>query len=440
MGRYKTYILILICTVLLICAALPRVEAQANIKQARSADSFVDSIGINTHLNNQGRIYDTGYDTIIKPKILELGLRRIRDNVTLTSQKAYYTRVNDLGQAGIKFTYICGKPVENDMNCLEGFVSKVSGAVAFLEGPNEPDLFWGSDWVDKTRTFQQALYKKIKGSSLLMKFPVLGPSIVRNHDLLGDISAYLDYGNHHFYIGGSNPGKTKSPALNKRLAYTRKNSGSKPIMVTEFGYHNVTNPTGSFKGAPEDVAGKYIPRSYLFQFNRGVVQSFNYELIDEAAGSTDKENNFGLLRYDGSPKPAFTALKNLISLLKDPGPSFTPGSLDYTLSGSTTDVQKTLLQKRDGRFYLILWVEKRCYDPTTNQRITVPSQQVTLSLNTPISKVETYLPNSSINGTLRVISKKRVVLKVPDHPLVVELTPVATVSISGGTSLKSKIL
>ncbi len=72
--------------------------------------------------------------------------------------------------------------------------------------------------------------------------------------------------------------------------------------------------------------------------------------------------NFGLLRNDGSEKPAYKALKNLLNLLKDPGSSFTPGSLDYVLGGDTENVRHTLLQKADGKFYLILWQEVSGYN------------------------------------------------------------------------------
>jgi len=409
-------------------------------EQSRCADSFVDSIGTNTHLNMVGKIYDTGYATIIKPRLIELGLRHIRDNVT-GGWTTYFAKVNELGRAGIKFNYIV-KEIYILSN-LATFASKVSDALESFEGPNEPDLRLGSEWPNIVRTFQQSLYKAVKGNSSLSKFPVIGPSIVRNQDQLGDISAYLDYGNTHFYIGGDHPGRTGAFSLDQFLINASKNSGSKPVIATEFGYNNAVNSTTGIKSAPEEASGKYVPRSYLLQFNRGLKHVYNYELIDQGTDLADSEQNFGLLRNDGSPKPAFTALKNLIALLKDPGPSFTPGSLGYSLSGKTADVHKTLLQKRDGKFYLILWLEKPCYDSTTKQLTTVSSQQVTLDLITPISKAVTYLPNSSTSGTTKTlstaVSPTFLALTVPDHPIVVELTPNTTaVAVPGGTGLKGQ--
>jgi len=399
-----------------------KVSPKVSPRQAYSADSFVDSIGTNLHLTNRKGIYYTDYDTIIKPKLLELGLRHVRDGARNVIRRAYYDRINELGRAGIKFNFIC--PVTFKLRNLATFASKVSDALESFEGPNEPDLRLGSDWPNIVRSFQQLLYKTVKGNSLLSKFPVLGPSIVRNQDQLGDISAFLDYGNYHIYSGGDNPGLTgENRSIPEKLKNAAINSGAKPVFVTEMGYHNAVNSTHPIKGVPEAVSGKYVPRSYLLHFNHGVLGVYNYELIDEGTDPLDIENNFGLLRIDGSPKPAFITLKNLISLLKDPGPSFTPSSLDYSLSGATSNVRKTLLQKRDGRFYLILWLEKPCYNPSTKELITVPSQQVTLDLITPISKAVVYLPQDSTSGTVRSISQQQLVLNVPDHPLVVELIP-----------------
>ncbi len=123
----------------------------------------------------------------------------------------------------------------------------------------------------------------------------------------------------------------------------------------------------------------------------------------------------------GSEKPAFTALKNMISLLKDPGANFTPGALDYTLSGNTTNIHHTLLQKRNGTFYLILWQEVSSFDPDAKQNINVTSRQVTLTLNQPIGSANTYLPNNSKALLKSATNPNKITLNVPDYPLVVEL-------------------
>ena len=52
--------------------------AAADAEPARPADGFVDFVGVNTHLG----YYDTtyrDYESILKPRLLELGVRHIRD-------------------------------------------------------------------------------------------------------------------------------------------------------------------------------------------------------------------------------------------------------------------------------------------------------------------------------------------------------------------------
>ena len=85
-----------------------------------------------------------------------------------------------------------------------------------------------------------------------------------------------------------------------------------------------------------------------------------------------------------SPKPAFTALKNLIALLRDDGSAFKAASLSYSLNGYVNNLHHTLLQKRDGSFYLALWVEGYNWDPNAKVELTSPVQQVVLTVDSPL--------------------------------------------------------
>jgi hypothetical protein len=85
------------------------------------------------------------------------------------------------------------------------------------------------------------------------------------------------------------------------------------MWATETGYHNaISNELGISDGA----AGKYIPRLLLGNFKRNIVRTYLYELVNQSSDPNDDQSNFGLLRFDGSPKPAFTTIKNMNSLLK----------------------------------------------------------------------------------------------------------------------------
>src|SRR5262245_21348572 len=56
---------------------------------ARSADSFVQSIGVNLHLNYFQTTYGTGWATIVKPRLLELGVKHVRDMGNVTTNDGW---------------------------------------------------------------------------------------------------------------------------------------------------------------------------------------------------------------------------------------------------------------------------------------------------------------------------------------------------------------
>jgi hypothetical protein len=92
-----------------------------------------------------------------------------------------------------------------------------------------------------------------------------------------------------------------------------------PSEITETGYIASPATTTPFT-LPENVEASYTPRTLLLAYKHGFEKSFLYELIDEVSSP-----GYGLLNGDLSPKPAFTAVENLLSTLFDSGGAFTPG-------------------------------------------------------------------------------------------------------------------
>jgi hypothetical protein len=107
------------------------------------------------------------------------------------------------------------------------------------------------------------------------------------------------------------------------------------------------------------------------------VRTFEYEFADEGS---DYFGTCGLMNFDLTPKPAYNALSAVIHLLSDPGAAFTPVRLSYTLSGQTNNVHHLLLQKRDGTYYLALWIETPSWNANTDALIPVPAQSISVSL------------------------------------------------------------
>ncbi|PSN20047.1 hypothetical protein C7271_04110 [filamentous cyanobacterium CCP5] len=406
--------------------------------QAKSASGFLDTIGINTHLHYTDTVYNQ-FDGVIKPRLLELGVKHIRDGAVtysgINEDGFYYQRLRELADAGIQFNLITssldtpwGNPT--NYNLLDDIYDWTNGAIASFEGVNEPDIQGVQGWLQSTQSGQQELYSTINNDPELSAIPVIGPSVVwaENQDQLGNLSAWTDYGNLHNYYGGRHPettgwGSGGYGSIDWHLTQAATVSGSDPVIVTETGWHNAIGSGPGHAGIPEDVEAKYIPRLFLSHFNAGIDRTYLYELINYRNQPNDRESNFGLLNNDGSPQAGFNALKNLIDLFEDPGDSFTPESLSFSLTGETRDVQHTLLQKSDGRFYLALWLGKSSWDPSGQSRIDVPEQSVALTLprSFGMATIHQFQADGSVNKAVSELIDGNLNLTIRDTVAIVEL-------------------
>ena len=410
------------------------VEAQS-VQQAKSAAAFVDSIGLGTHFTYPDTPYLTSFPQA-KQKLLDLGVFHIRDGAARESYK--YEPMRDLCNSGIRLNTGVGERVQGyagalDFGKIDNSLGVIKdhylGCVESIEGPNEYDINNNGDpnWGDTLRRYMETAYNKIKADPALSNLPVVAPSVAYyNVEPVGNISAWLDYGNLHSYPGGSQP----TAGLEANINFTRGLSGTKPYYVTETGYHTATNNDSEVaagwaqRGVSENAAAKYIPRLVVEYFRRGIVRTYLYEFIDEFPDPQrdNQEDNFGLLRNDLSEKPSYVSLKNTIALLKDSGGASASGELSYSLEGDLTDIHQLLLRKQDGSFYLIVWQEVQSYNYASKSDINHNPRKVTLKLGTQIGKAETYLP---LNGTTSVNTYNNVSsidLEVPDHLLIVKLT------------------
>ncbi len=402
-------------------------SVQAAPETARRADDFVDSIGVNTHLYYDSSVYYQKYDTLIKPKLVELGVRHVRDGA-VRNMNGYMDRLRELEKLGIRFTLGCDLRGITPQAVVSLVKELGTDLVAGVQGPNEYNLSGDSNWANNLRDYQKRLYQAVKADPVTKNVQVYGPPLTEPgaYSALGDISAYIDFGTINHYYSGHNPGiwgwgSDNYGSIDWKVRAAKISSVSKPVVITETGYHGLVNTSEGHKGVPDDVSGKYMPRLYLEHFNYGVPRTFVYELIDVYYNPNAVDRNLGLLRNDGSERPSFKALKNLIGLLKDSGASFTPGSLDYFLGGNTANIHHTLLQKKDGRFYLILWQEVSGFNVSTKQVIKVSSQKVNVTLNTSIAKATMYVPNDSSDWVSQQTYPKQLNIDVSDRPVVIEL-------------------
>jgi hypothetical protein len=300
-----------------------------------------------------------------------------------------------------------------------------------LEPPNEYDLSHGpdTDWVGKIKNYSYVLYTKAKADEILGHLPVLAPSLTSEEAFkaVGDSDQYIDYVNLHLYQSDRWPGNNGwgnhgygsiTWALNW-LAWYQSPSG-KPVQCTEAGYSNEYQG----QGVSEEAGGKYTARMFAEYFRRGFTRTYKYELANE--GQSGREGTLGLLRNDISEKPAFRAVKNLITILSDKGPNFVPGSLNYVLDDSVDNIRQILFQKRDGDFYLMIWLELPSWDVNAYKDLYPPAQEVLLTLlnNHNISSATLYAFNntSDVNTSMLPINNNQVTLSVTDKINIIKLS------------------
>jgi len=410
-------------------------------QEARSADAFIDSIGVNTHTFFGGTAYE---DYTWREKLLASGIRHIRENLQ-RDNPTQVRRINDLYEAGgIRTSFIFDPRADRGGTVAELFArlkGSMLAAAEQVEGPNEYENAHVADWdavAQDARAYQARLYATIKGDPATAQLPVLGPSVAypSGYGAWGDVSASLDIGNMHSYPGGRKP----SANLREWLAAAATTSATKPVEATETGYHNAVTTSGGHLPASERAAGIYLPRLYLEYFRRGVRRTYAYELVSEGPDESDAEQNFGLLRSDYSDKPAMVALRNLIALLDDrPSPftwcwALTPSSfetstgdsLSYSLLDAPPEVHHVLLQARDGAFWLALWREVPVWDPLTRADRNRSDVPVNLALEEPVASASTYLPNLDTSPLATWSSPKTLTLRVGPMVTLLEIRRSAT--------------
>jgi hypothetical protein len=396
---------------------------------AKSADALIETIGLNTRLTDVGTVYGTKFSTIIKPRLAELGVRHLRDGGHTRANTGWmntvYGRMRELHQLGIRFDLVMfpaeGAPDSSSVYQWDRFLSYAGTVAENFEGLNEWDLRGkSSDWATKLANYQKALWAKVKGDPRIAGRPVFGPSMGHstNARYVANLSPWLNYGNAHAYPGGNPP----SRFLQYNVDLMQPISPGRRFVITETGYHNALQWTQDHPAVSEYAAARYISRLFLEYFAAGYPRTYLQELIDAGPDNiTNRESSFGLLRNDGTPKPAYPALKNLIALLSDKGPGFPLRSLSYTITGDTTNLKTLLLQKRNGVFYFAFWQGSPAYDLVRKQDIIQGPRGITLTFTGPVAQTQQFTPLTGTAPFARRNNVSAIFVGVPDHPVIVEI-------------------
>jgi hypothetical protein len=414
------------------CSLAVAPAASAHAEKPRSAAAFRDSVGVVTHIV----YYDTAYGNWSRAvaRLDELGVRHLRDGLYGNPSPAWhdwnerYFQAVDLAAAhGMRFNFIVGRP-GNPAGTLDELLNVARGrlrhATEALEEPNEVDHFYGTPgWAPRLTRYGRELYRKVKSNPSLRTLPVVGPSFgtVQGASRVGDQRAYLDIGNIHPYTYGLSP---DSRHVRAEMARGSAVSGSKPVWATEAGFHNaMRGPAHQQPGVSERAAAVYLTRTFLQHFESGVRRTYAYELLDEKPDrrGRDPEQHFGLLRRDFSPKPAYTALKNLLAVVGPAGGRPPLRSLRLDVAGPP-DLHHLLLRKADGTYLVALWRTASVWDIGRRRALHFAPRLV--SVGVPGAKrVAGADPVRSARLVKAPLRHGRVRLQMAGRPLLLEVTP-----------------
>ena len=427
-------------------------------ERAVKTSEFLDSIGIATHWTYPDTPYGFAHRAVLQ-KLVESGIRQVRDG--------FNHRILELGRLGVKSTIIAeprnGTPRQIVKRIKE--INDLYPSIIAVEGPNEPDLFWrrhhteylGKGFPEGVVIFQKELFEAIKGDPATADIAVIGPSLGMTYgksagrpnpfadEALADC---VDYGNFHPYPQGISSHQS-FPYVGLDSYYRHANFPSinldeipsafetyappflpKPMVATETGYSTYR------RGSSETTHAKYVPRLFFEYFRLGVRRTWLYELVDEFRDfwRKNREAHFGLLRRNLRPKPAYTAVKSLLSLLYDEArwDGITPGTLAFSLNISpksgyerTDYVHHLLLQKSSGVYYLAIWHEITGEDTSIipHRQITHPDLSAVIEFSRPLAGAVCHAYDASWNlrGKSLDITGNTICIGIPDRVVILEL-------------------
>lgn len=411
---------------------------------------FLNSLGIVTTFPDRGQPL---------PKTVEMieycGFRWVRggiEGLTETGPTTIDTYLELHRQTGVKFNWglVSGgtdlkKLIETARTLAE------HDALLAFEGNNEPNN-WGvtyqgergggkaTSWLAVAK-LQRDLYQSVKSDPVLHKYPVW--SITENGAESDNVglqflkiparadtimpagTVYADFANVHNYVYHPNsPGlednKTwnaadPTPACkvdglfgNYGLTWAKHFRGySLPELLT---LPRVTTETGCTIGGPvtDEIQALNLLSLYLDQFKRGWKYTSVYLLRDR----TDEGGNqtFGFFKRDYTPRKSAVYLHNLTTILSKGQSPAAPRSLMYAIPKQPATVHDLLLQKREGRFALIVW----------NERVK-GSDDVTVKFEQTFNDVAIFDPTAGTAVQRKLDDVRELTLTLTDHPLIVEI-------------------
>lgn len=399
--------------------------------KADTVQSFLDSLGINTHQDQ----YESNV-AVAWNRLQELGLLNVRDHAPgpATSQRNPIDWFAFLAQQGVRFTllnYSTDVPTilqqAKAVAALPRPVGKPSPLHA-IEGLNEINnfKFFFDGFQCEAGLSNACGGAAAKSQAMLMQAVIADPALSTTYvyDLTGGLSAVqapalglttidnrADRGSVHVYPGATQPYETMKSIMGTEYKGLYATNG----VVTEGGY--ATEVVGELAQA---IMGINL---WLDGYRLGFHRTYLYKLSDNAGQTKDF---WGFYTAAGTRKTIANVTINLTSILRDEGAALSnTGYFNWSTAAPFTG-HSLLLQKSDQSFYLILWREPQVVQVVNKQWQNIDPGLEPVQLNIePSTSVRIFDPfvHTQPVSTLPVGTPiTRVDLQLGSHPLIVEIT------------------
>lgn len=438
-----------------------------------SADAFVDSVGIVSHIGFSDTPYAQNWGKQDRTQstgdlLADLGVRHVREGIPNPTYQPYSLYVRPrLAQLyrdyGIRTLSIVDRRVNGILAPdqidaylddyatsavnLDGQRVPIREFLEAIEGPNEYDMHnqqsaRDPDWAKNLKNYQSALYQKVKQRSQLAQMPVIMPSLIYtqycNSDL-GSMANSLDYGNLHPYPNYPYFSVPTS-SLGWHLSAGRSCFSNKSIYVTETGYLSGTN------GISDRTIAKYMSVLLPEYFLRPQVKrTYLYSLID----TLPERDRWGLIsarrsgqvingrdQFTLTPKPSYYAIQSLLGLLKEGEwdkdqkkwivPTVNLKPVDIVVDQKQDSTHYLLLQKSTGDYFLLLWQQIESFNPTAgNFEPSRDEVRVSLPEGYQFQSLYQYDDSFKLQGTPLTKPTNRMAVQVPDSITVLQFRAIA---------------
>lgn len=396
-------------------------DAATYTVEALSSQDFANRIGVNTHIHYT----DGGYADV--PKTIDalryLGVRNLRDSVpdpSLPGGGGY--NFDKFADQGFKFDFVVSPslPLSKTLSLLETFARAHPHAIAAVEGPNEvnnwPVSYKGETGSKAAVDYQADLYAAIKDNPLLSALPVY--NLTSWPELIGKSDVY----NAHSY-----PPKGEQPEdhVKNVVRQLHKLDHLKSAVITEVGYYTLPGK-GTWGGVDDATQAKLSLNLILDSIGMGISRVYLYQLLDAYPdpSNNEMEKHFGLFDIDYRPKPAASAIHNLLQTVAANDPA-TPGAKratpSLTVSAGDLNVKRLLLDGDQKVSTLILWDERKIWDSEKNAPLPVPASEVTVDSDAEIAKIDVIDPIKATEPVQTVRKARSVKVQLEGYPVLIKL-------------------